>query len=78
MAFYRAALLRRFYPLTPYSTEPTAWMVWQFDSPSPTSINVLKRTAQLLSLLLDSKARVTIWHGLGTEYPWRRGYANEG
>jgi len=23
-----------FYPLTSYSTEPTAWMAWQFDSPA--------------------------------------------
>jgi alpha-galactosidase len=23
-----------FYPLTPYSTEPTAWMAWQFASPA--------------------------------------------
>lgn len=23
-----------FYPLTPYSTEPTAWMAWQFNDPS--------------------------------------------
>jgi alpha-galactosidase len=23
-----------FWPLTPYSTEPTAWMAWQFDSPA--------------------------------------------
>ena len=23
-----------FYPLTPYSTESTAWMAWQFDSPA--------------------------------------------
>jgi alpha-galactosidase len=22
-----------FYPLTPYSTEPTSWIAWQFDSP---------------------------------------------
>jgi alpha-galactosidase len=23
-----------FYPLTPYGTEPTAWMAWQFDNPA--------------------------------------------
>ncbi len=23
-----------FYPLTPYSTEATAWMAWQFDDPA--------------------------------------------
>jgi alpha-galactosidase len=26
-------LLSDYYPLTPYSAEPTAWMAWQFDEP---------------------------------------------
>jgi alpha-galactosidase len=26
-------LLSDYYPLTPYSVEPTAWMAWQFDEP---------------------------------------------